>query len=71
MDKLIFPTLWEPLLIPEEAAANLRIHSKTVNRRAAKGLLPGLKIGKHWRYRASDLQRYIDDEIESNRQPDE
>lgn len=71
MDTFTLPTSREPLLIPEEAAAILRLHPKTVNRRAAKGLLPGLKIGKHWRYRASDLHRWVDEEVESSRQPDE
>lgn len=61
----------EPLLTPKEAAAILRIHFKTVNRGAAKGLVPGIKLGKHWRYRASDLHRWLEDEVNSNRQPGE
>lgn len=48
-------TSWEPLLTPEEAAAYLRIHPKTVIRMARNRTIPALRLGKHWRFRRSDL----------------
>jgi excisionase family DNA binding protein len=62
---------WEPLMTPAEAAAHLRIHTKSVIRLARTGALPGLRLGKHWRFRYSDLVAWEADEIESSSQPSE
>ena len=56
---------WEPLLIPAEAAAYLRIHEKTVIRMARKKQLPALRLGKHWRFRRSDLTAWAAGQVQS------
>ncbi len=50
---------FEPLLDSDEAAALLRIHPKTLQRMAREGSLTGIQIGKLWRFRASDLNKWI------------
>jgi excisionase family DNA binding protein len=50
-----FPQNFEPLLDSEQAAALVRIHPKTLQRYARSGLVSGLRVGKLWRFRASDL----------------
>jgi excisionase family DNA binding protein len=64
-------TSWEPLRTPDEAAAYLRIHPKTAIRRARKGQLPGFRLGKHWRFRQSDLEAWVAAQVKSSGQPDE
>jgi excisionase family DNA binding protein len=44
---------------PDEAVALLRIHPKTLQRRARLGEISGIHIGKLWRFRASDLDEWI------------
>jgi excisionase family DNA binding protein len=60
---------WEPLLTPVEAAAFLRLHEKTVIRMARQRKIPASRLGKHWRFRKSDLIQFAADQIQSIRQP--
>ena len=46
---------FERLLDSREAAALLQIHPKTLQRLARKGEIRAMRIGKLWRFRASDL----------------
>jgi excisionase family DNA binding protein len=62
---------WEPLQTPEEAAAYLRVHSKTVIRMARTQMIPALRLGKHWRFRSSDLTAWAASQVKSACQPDE
>jgi excisionase family DNA binding protein len=62
-------TQWEPLLTPAEAAAYLRIHTKSVIRLARLQAVPAIRLGKHWRFRSSDLTMWIADQVHSSRQP--
>lgn len=48
---------FEPLLDSEQAAALVKVHPKTLQRYARTGLVRGYRIGKLWRFRASDLDR--------------
>ena len=50
---------FEPLLTLPEAAEILRLHSDTVKRMAQQGVLPAIKVGKYWRFRASCLDEWI------------
>ena len=43
------------VLTPEEAAAYLRVNPQTVYRLLRAGRCPGVKIGRQWRIRRSDL----------------
>jgi excisionase family DNA binding protein len=45
----------EPFLDSDQAAAILRIHPKTLQRLARHGRVVGYRIGKLWRFHASDL----------------
>lgn len=59
----------EPLLSSEQVGVILGIHPKVVERKAKQGKIPGFKVGKFWRYRASALDGWIDSQLESARQP--
>ena len=58
-----FPvTEFEPLLDSVEAAALLRIHPKTLQKMARRGVIRGIHIGKCWRFRVSDLNEWLSQE---------
>jgi excisionase family DNA binding protein len=50
-----FPRVLEPLLDSDQAAAHVKVHKKTLQRYARNGLVVGLRVGKLWRFRPSDL----------------
>jgi excisionase family DNA binding protein len=50
---------FEPLLDAIEAAALLRMHPKTLKKKARLGEIPGRHIGKYWRFRISDLNDWV------------
>lgn len=53
-----FPNVFdriEPLLDSDQAAAIVNVNKKTLQRHARNGLVVGLRVGKLWRFRASDL----------------
>jgi excisionase family DNA binding protein len=50
---------FEPLLDSDEAAALLKIHPKTLQRMARRGEIPGIQLGKLWRFRASALNTWM------------
>ena len=51
------PTSFEPLLDSDRAAAIIQVHPKTLQRYARNGIVQGVRVGKLWRFRASDLYR--------------
>lgn len=53
-------TAFEPLLDVAEAAKLLRIHPKTLRVKAGRGIIPGIQIGRVWRFRASMLNRWLE-----------
>ena len=46
---------FERLLDSEQAAALVQVHPKTLQRHARNGTVPGVRVGKLWRFRASEL----------------
>lgn len=56
---------FEPLLNSEEAAELLKIHPKTLQRMARMGRVPAKRIGDLWRFRASELDRWLKCELSS------
>ena len=58
-----FDSLFEPLLDSDGAAQLLRIHPKTLQRMARRGEIPGVQIGKLWRFRRSELNAWMEDLI--------
>ena len=50
----------EALMNDTDAALFLGgLHPKTVQRMARRGELPAYRIGKYWRYRASELSEWL------------
>jgi excisionase family DNA binding protein len=63
-----FISTFEPLLTPGDAARYLKVHPKTVTRLAREDSLPSLRIGKHYRFRQSDLTAWVESGVNSGRQ---
>lgn len=55
----------EPLLDTDQAAAIMRIHPKTLQRYARQGIVRGFQLGSMWRFRASDIDRWISERLAS------
>ncbi len=58
-------TLPEPLLDSDQAASIIGIHPKTLQKMARNGELRGVHVGKLWRFRASDIERWIERQLAS------
>ena len=56
---------FEPLLDSHEAAVLLRLHPKTLQRMARERRIAGVKVGKSWRFRVSELNRFVQTKIAS------
>lgn len=52
-------TSFEPLLTAEEIASLLKLHPKTVLSMARSGSIPGFRMGKYWRFRASQIDEWM------------
>jgi excisionase family DNA binding protein len=50
---------FEPLLTSKEAAALLRIHHKTLERRARQGGIPAYFFNRRWFFRLSELDTWL------------
>lgn len=57
------------ILTLEEVAAFLKVGKRTVYRFAQNGQIPAFKLGGTWRFRRSELERWID-ENSNQRKPD-
>ena len=51
----------DEILTIQDIAAFLKIKEKTAYDLAAKGKLPGFKVGGAWRFRRSDIEQWIDE----------
>jgi len=47
----------------EEAAKMLGVTARTVTRLAERGEIPGFRVGRLWKFRRSDIQKYIERQI--------
>ena len=63
------PTGIEKLLTNKEVGELLGIHPKVCERMAKRGEIPGLKVGRFWRYQTAALDGWINSRLQSNRQP--
>lgn len=54
---------FEPLVDTDEAAQLLQIHPKTLQQMARAGRVPGIRIGKFWRFRKSEIDRWLRSEV--------
>jgi len=59
---------FERLLDACEAAGLLRIHPKTLQKLTRIGRIPAYRVGRFWRYRASDLEMWLRSDANSDRQ---
>ena len=55
--------LEDEILEPKEVAKRLKVSYRTVVRLADRGVLPGFRMGDLWRFRARDIEKYIDDQM--------
>jgi excisionase family DNA binding protein len=62
-------TIFEPLLTAEEAAAHLRIHTKTLQKLARTGTVPCMRMGKYWRFHLSVLDAWLRAQENGSSQP--
>jgi len=61
--------VFEPLIGSVQAARLLgNVHVKTLQRYARLGRLPGYQVGGHWYFRESELDAWLRNQINSNRQ---
>jgi excisionase family DNA binding protein len=61
--------LVEPLIDCEKAAIILDISPRTLQRKAYAGEIPAIKMGKHWKFRATELDAWITAQLQLSRQP--
>lgn len=59
----------EPLIDAKRAGELLMLHPKTVKRMAQTGELPGMKIGRVWRFRESSLDAWMSSRLQWSRHP--
>jgi excisionase family DNA binding protein len=45
------------------AAAIMKVHPKTLQKLARKGIVRGIHIGKLWRFRASTIEEWIEQQL--------
>lgn len=51
----------DEILTIREVAAYLKLTEKTAYRLAAEGDIPGFKVGGSWRFRRSEIEKWIDE----------
>jgi excisionase family DNA binding protein len=49
----------QEIMTPSEVAALLKIHLKTVYKLAEKGVIPGNRIGRSWRFSRTDVLELV------------
>lgn len=52
----------DDILTLKEVADYLKLAEKTAYRLAAEGKLPGFKVGGSWRFKAADIERWIEEQ---------
>jgi Helix-turn-helix domain len=60
--------LFEPLIDAESATKLLCVHVKTLYRMCNDGIVPCMKQGKYWQFRASVLDEWVSGQLESDHQ---
>jgi excisionase family DNA binding protein len=57
---MALPDTLPTLLNADQVAEYLGLHKVTVLRFAREGKLPGLKVGREWRFRADDMRAWLE-----------
>ena len=60
------PLMPEPLMTASEIAQHLRLHIETIYRLIQKEGLPAVKAGGQWRFRVSEVDRWLRVRAEAN-----
>lgn len=60
---------FERLMTDSEAADLLGLHPKTLQRMARAGIVPAHRVGRFWRYRASELDSWLLSTVRCKGQP--
>ena len=66
MENLVLNVSDEILTI-RQVAELLKINEKTTYKHASEGKIPGFKVGGSWRFRRSDLDRWIDEQCAASK----
>jgi len=62
------------VLTIEELADYLKISKSTLYKLAQNGVLPGIKVGRHWRFHRDAVDEWLKshpDQLENEKAPDE
>ncbi len=54
------------ILTVQEVAAYLRLHAVTVYRMAQNGELPAFRVGRRWRFKLDQIERWVNDHQAAN-----
>lgn len=54
------PISHNPLMTVKQVAAYLNMNEKTIYEWALKGRIPGIKMGRTWRFRREDLEEWLE-----------
>ncbi|MBL4821246.1 MAG: helix-turn-helix domain-containing protein [Gammaproteobacteria bacterium] len=57
----------DEILTLKEVAEYLKLAEKTAYRLAAKGKLPGFKVGGSWRFKKEDIEQWIEENKKSHK----
>ena len=49
------------ILKPQEAADYLRISIRTLQKLCNEGKVPATRVGKHWRFRKEEIDKWFDE----------
>lgn len=55
------PAKTEPLWTVDDVSRYLNFSPETVRAMAREGKIPAIKVGREWRFRASSLQKYLEE----------
>jgi excisionase family DNA binding protein len=56
----------DEILTIHELSDYLKLNEKTAYRLVAKGDIPGFKVGGSWRFRKSEIQKWIDRQMQKS-----
>lgn len=54
---------FEPLIDSDEAGQLLGLHPKTLQLMARTGKIPAIRVAKFWRFRKSEIDRWLRSEV--------
>ena len=56
----------EPIWDTAQAAQYLQVHPRTITRMAKRGEIPAIHLGRLWRFRKTDLDRWLESRVIHN-----